>query len=112
MPGNEHDRTIPAGTLLANTYRIGDLIGRGGMGEVYEAYHARTGATFAVKVLLSDFSRDDTIRARFKREAEVSSRLQHPNIVRVFDFDDTPDGRPFLAMERLRGRELASYVAP
>jgi len=98
--------TLPEGIILSNTYRIGKLIGLGGMGEVYEAFHQRTGAEFAVKVLLADFSGDAGILARFKTEAEITSRLHHPNIVKVFDFDQLPDGRPFLAMERLRARSL------
>jgi eukaryotic-like serine/threonine-protein kinase len=98
------------GELLAHTYRIRRLIGRGGMGEVYEATHERTGAPFAIKVLLADFSGKEDLLARFQHEAEITSRLRHPNIVKVFDFDKLPDGRPFLIMEYLLGHPLDAII--
>src|SRR5579872_4204423 len=98
------------GQLLSNTYRLKRLIGRGGMGEVYEAVHERTGAPFAIKILLADFGAKEELLARFQREAEITSHLRHPNIVKVFDFDKLPDGRPFLAMEFLQGQPLDALL--
>jgi serine/threonine-protein kinase len=103
-------QTLANGLVIEGTYRIVRLLGRGGMGEVYEARHQRTGAGFALKVLQAAFASDPDLLARFKREAEVTSNLNHPNIVRVFDFDVLPDGRPFLAMELLEGSELAAVI--
>ena len=105
------DDALSEGMVLSGAYRIVKLIGRGGMGEVYEALHQRTGAPFAVKVLAGASAKDDGILERFRREGEVTSRLRHPNIVKVFDFDRLPDGRPFLAMELLSGMDLAALSA-
>jgi len=101
--------TLP--TVIVS-YRLTRIIGRGGMGEVYECVHERTGAPLAIKILLADFSGKAELFERFKREAEITSRLRHPNIVKVFDFDQTPDGRPFLAMELLSGHPLDQLIEP
>jgi serine/threonine-protein kinase len=102
---------LEAGTLLRDSYRIVRLVGRGGMGEVYEATHTRLSGRYAVKVLAPDVAGDSAVLSRFRREADITSALHHPNIVQVLDFDQTPDGRPFLAMEYLRGRTLAEVIA-
>jgi tRNA A-37 threonylcarbamoyl transferase component Bud32 len=98
------------GTLLAGTYRVIRLIGVGGMGEVYEASHARLAGRYAVKVLLGEIVARAEIMQRFTREAEVTSALRHPNIVQVLDFNVTPDGNPYLVMEYLDGIELAEEI--
>src|SRR5690349_16425235 len=105
------DDALKEGTVLGNSYRVIRLIGRGGMGEVYEAEHQRTGASAAIKVLVAELGHSEQILERFKREAEITSRLRHPNIVKVFDFDRLPDGRPFLVMELLSGMDLARLTA-
>ncbi|MDX2019888.1 MAG: protein kinase [Deltaproteobacteria bacterium] len=107
MLQSESPSTVPN---TFGAYRITRLIGRGGMGEVYEGIHERTGAPVAIKVLLPDFGGRPTLLARFKREAEITSRLRHPNIVKVFDFDQLPDGRPFIAMELLSGASLDAVI--
>jgi len=86
--------TLQPGTLLADTYQIVRLIGAGGMGEVYEATHSRLAGRYAVKVLLADVSNRADMVKRFQREAEVTSKLHHPNIVQVLDFNLTPQGIP------------------
>src|SRR5512138_840230 len=98
---------LPPGTLLADTYRVIRLIGVGGMGEVYEASHARLSGRYAVKVLQGEIAARSEILQRFRREAEVTSGLRHPNIVQVLDFNVTPSGYPYLVMEFLDGVELA-----
>lgn len=102
--------TLQPGTLLADTYRIVRLIGAGGMGEVYEATHSRLAGRYAVKVLLADVSNRTDMVKRFQREAEVTSKLHHPNIVQVLDFNLTPQGHPYLVMEYLDGVELAAEI--
>src|SRR5687768_15537815 len=94
---------LPAGTILRDTYRILRLVGEGGMGEVYEATHARLAGRYAVKVLRKAVSANADALARFRREAETTSALRHPNIVHVVDFDMAPDGSPYLVMEFLEG---------
>jgi serine/threonine-protein kinase len=99
-------------SVLSGTYRVVRTIGRGGMGEVYEVRHLRTKAPLALKVLMADSRMPQQLFQRFRREAEITSNLNHPNIVRVFDFDNLPDGRPFLVMELLEGRELTRLLEP
>ena len=86
----------PSGTVLDETYRLERRIGRGGMGEVYEATHLRLPGHFAVKILLPDLLGNSEAFARFCREAEIMSELRHPNIVQIFDFNAAPDGRALL----------------
>jgi serine/threonine-protein kinase len=62
--------------------------------------------------MMADINQSAEIFQRFRREAEITSNLNHPNIVRVFDFDSLPDGRPFLVMELLQGRELSRLIEP
>jgi serine/threonine protein kinase len=102
--------SLPPGTLLSDTYRVVRQIGAGGMGEVYEATHSRLAGRYAVKVLLAEISNRPDIFQRFRREAEVTSGLRHPNIVQVVDFNQTPDGHPYLVMEYLDGIELATEI--
>ena len=103
--------SLPLGILLADTYRVVRLIGTGGMGEVYEATHDRLAGRYAVKVLHAEFAARADLFQRFRREAEVTSALRHPNIVQVLDFNVTPDGHPYLVMEYLDGVELAAEIA-
>jgi serine/threonine-protein kinase len=98
---------LPADVVLQETYRIVRRIGRGGMGEVYEATHARLSGRYAVKLLLGEMVTEAEAFARFRREAEVTSALRHPNIVQVIDFNRTADGTPYLVMEFLEGAELS-----
>jgi serine/threonine-protein kinase len=97
------------GRLIAERYRVLELIGRGGMGVVYKAEHARIGKVLALKLLTGELTRDNEQLARFKREAQMSSRLSHPNTVQVFDFGEA-DGLAYLAMEYVRGRDLGAVV--
>jgi serine/threonine-protein kinase len=98
------------GRLIADRYRVIELLGRGGMGVVYKAEHARIGKVLALKLLTGELTRDARQLARFKREAEMSSRLSHPNTVQVFDFGEA-DGLAYLAMEYVRGRDLGALVS-
>jgi len=102
---------IAVGTMLAETYRVTGLLGRGGMGAVWAADHARLpGKRVAVKVLHAEVASDDESLARFRREAEIASRLGHPNIVDVLDFNVLPDGTPYLVLEFLEGEDLSQRL--
>jgi serine/threonine protein kinase len=103
--------SLAPGTLLADTYRVIRLIGVGGMGEVYEVAHDRLAGRYAVKVLLAEIMNRADVFQRFRREAEVTSGLRHPNIVQVLDFNVTAEGHPYLVMEYLDGVELAAEIA-
>jgi formylglycine-generating enzyme required for sulfatase activity len=89
---------------LFGSYRIVRLLGRGGMGEVYEAEHSTLGRTYALKLLPEEFAGRAGAVERFRREARVMANLEHPHIVRVDDFGET-EGRYWLRMELVRGVE-------
>jgi eukaryotic-like serine/threonine-protein kinase len=91
-------------------FRLGLLIGRGGMGEVYEAKRVDDGGEAAVKLLHPGTLGEPTHVARFVREAEAAGRLDSPHVVRVLEVGTTAGEVPFLAMERLRGRDLAHHL--
>jgi serine/threonine-protein kinase len=99
------------GSVIAGTYAIEGVLGKGGMGAVFLASHARLpGKKVAIKVLHADVADSESL-ARFRREAEIASRLGHPNIVEVHDFNVLPDGTPYLVLEYLVGESLASRIA-
>ncbi|HEY2407295.1 MAG TPA: protein kinase [Polyangiaceae bacterium] len=101
-----------SGALLDGRYRVGAVIGQGGMGTVYDAVredlaHMRV----AIKILHGDLADDKDYLARFRREAETVAAIGHPNIVRILDFKAS-DGEPaFLVMERLEGGSLSQIIA-
>jgi eukaryotic-like serine/threonine-protein kinase len=97
--------------LLGGTYRIVRRIGSGGMGEVYEAAHARLAHRYAVKFLHPGMRDHPEALPRFMREAQVTSRLRHPGIVSVVDFNTLPDGVAYLVMEYLEGEPLGKVLA-
>ena len=101
---------IDVGSII-DKYVIEALIGRGGMGVVFVARHRTlTDKRVAIKVLHTEIT-DPDIQLRFKREAQIATRVNHPNIVEVHDFDITPDGVPFLVLEYLEGQTLAQRLA-
>jgi serine/threonine protein kinase len=97
-------------TLIAGRYRIGEVIGRGGMGEVRAAIDERLNRGVAVKILRTDLAEIDEVRRRFEGEALAAAALTHPNVVAVFDAGEE-DGAPYIVMERLSGRTLADELA-
>jgi len=103
--------TFEIGAVVGETYTIEAELGRGGMGIVWLASHARLpGKQVAIKVLHAQAANADVL-ARFKREAHIVSVLAHPNIVHVEDYNVTADGTPYLVLEYLRGESLAERLA-
>ena len=102
----DEQRSLAAGTILATRYRVIEPIGTGGMGAVYLGEHISVGRKVAIKVLLAQWSRVPAIVARFGAEARMSSAIQHPGIIDVLDTGVLPDGRLYLVMEHLAGRDL------
>ena len=95
------------GTMLAETYEVTKLLGRGGMGTVWEANHTRLpGRRVAIKMLHADGTDNPEALIRFRREATILSRLGHANIVEVIDFNVAADGQPYLVLELLEGETL------
>ncbi|MFO7691388.1 MAG: Stk1 family PASTA domain-containing Ser/Thr kinase, partial [Cryobacterium sp.] len=105
--------------LLAGRYRIGALIGSGGMSDVHVGTDSRLGRTVAIKLLKSSLAVDPAFRARFRQEAQAAARMAHPTIVRVFDAgeetvtdDEGTDSQvPFIIMEHVDGRLLKDIIA-
>lgn len=102
-PGRYTDQTV-------GTFRLGIVLGRGAMGEVYDAVHVETGAPAAVKLLRREQLSDSTQVARFFREAKASAALESPHVVRVLDASPPEDPLPFLAMEKLQGQTLSEIL--
>jgi CheY-like chemotaxis protein len=101
------DRTSWTGELLGGRFRVGRLLGAGGMGAVYEATREDLGQMrVAVKVLHATLASDEKLLARFRREAETVGALNHPNIVRILDFQAQAGEPAFLVMELLDGVSL------
>jgi serine/threonine protein kinase len=89
-------------------YRIGDVIGSGGMGVVYSAEHTLIGRAAAVKVLLPEFSQNQAIVQRFFNEAKAATAIRHPGIVEILDFGWHTDGSAYIVMEHLDGETLTA----
>jgi len=109
LRGEEKDALV--GRTLSGGYRIVDHIASGSMGEVYRAEQANLGRAVAVKVMSNTLVADPQMVARFHNEARAASSLNHPNCVRVYDYGETPDGRPYIVMELLHGQELAALLS-
>jgi serine/threonine-protein kinase len=98
------------GDIVHGQYRILGKLGEGGMGEIFLAEQIRGGDKVALKVLHSRLATEEEFVSRFRREVRATSRLQHPNIVRVYDFGKLSDGRFFIAMDLADGETLDSQI--
>ncbi len=98
------------GTVIAGRYRLGRLLGEGGMGSVHAAEHIKVGRKLAIKVLSAEWMQSRAVIRRLREEARAASAVGHPNIVDVFDAGELPDGRPYLVMEHLPGRSLYQHI--
>jgi len=104
--------------IIAGRYQLGNLIGRGGMADVYEGMDTRLGRVVAIKLLKSDLANDPTFEARFRQEAQASARMAHPTIVRIYDAGEEegldlhghPIRRPYIVMEYVKGSVLRDLL--
>ncbi|MEA2605081.1 MAG: eukaryotic-like serine/threonine-protein kinase [Acidobacteriota bacterium] len=112
--------SLAPGEVLAGRYRIVGFLGRGAVGEVYEAFDQELNEAIAVKVLRPEIARDERVLQRFKREIQLGRRVTHPNVCRVFDLvyhsqsppaPDAPPDKVLLTMELLRGETLEQLLA-
>lgn len=92
------------GTVLGG-YEIVEQIGMGGMATVYKAHHARLDRYVAIKVMHQTLIQEENFHARFEREARIIARLDHPNIVSIYDFSEY-EGNPYLVMKYVAGETL------
>ena len=98
------------GTVVRGKYRIQARLGEGGMAVVYKAHHELLDELRALKVIKPELARDAEFMSRFKNEAIMARKLNHPNAVRVDDLDIAEDGLPFIAMELVVGDTLKTLV--
>jgi len=90
-------------------YRVLSKIGQGAMGEVFKAHDPFLNRDVAIKTISASLGADEDIRKRFRREAESAARLNHPNIITVYDLDEE-QGKIYMAMELLEGRDLKDLI--
>lgn len=98
------------GRIVSRRFRVEDVIGRGGMAIVYRAFDLKTHQTVALKVLREEYENDTEYQERFKREAEVCRRLNHPNVVNMID-SGVVGGISYIAMEYVDGKTLKELIA-
>ena len=102
------DKPLP--TQQIGNYRLSRLLGRGGMGAVYEAVHIGVGGRAAIKLLRAEVVDNPDITQRFFDEARAANSVEHPSIIKIFDSGQTDDGLCYLAMEYLDGETLAHRI--
>ncbi|NJD11320.1 MAG: serine/threonine protein kinase, partial [Gemmatimonadetes bacterium] len=98
------------GQILAERYQVQKLLGEGGMGRVFLAEHVRMARRCAIKVLHKNMSTDTNAVRRFGREATNAGKINHPNVIDVYDFGETHDGLVYLAMEYVDGESLTKVL--
>ena len=104
--------------VLAGRYQVGEIIGRGGMADVFEGVDLRLGRKIAIKLLKSDLANDENFESRFAQEAQASAKMAHPTIVRIYDAgeeistDSNGNKRktPFIVMEYVKGKLLRDLM--
>jgi serine/threonine-protein kinase len=99
-----------SGRLVGARYRLGEVIGRGGMGEVYQARDERARRDCAIKILHPHLVGETASLLRFRREAQVASKLGSPHIVQIYEAGNTEEGLPFIALELLVGEDLGQRL--
>ncbi len=102
---------IAPGDVVGERYRVGKIIGEGGMGVVFEATHLGLETEVALKVIRTDLKGDAEFMLRFVNEARAAALLKGEHIARVFDVGTLPTGEPYLVMERLQGIGLEAFLA-
>lgn len=100
---------MPPPTILSRRYRLGPLLGQGGMAEVFQGDDLRLGRKVAIKVLRAQYSGDEAFLARFLNEAQAIAVLSHPNIVAVYDVGHDA-GRYYIVMELVAGQDLKETI--
>ncbi|MBI3567173.1 MAG: protein kinase [Gemmatimonadetes bacterium] len=109
--GASLELTLPIERVVAGRYRLDRLLGEGGMGAVFRAHDERLGRAVAVKVMTGALFGDPAARRRFAREAQALARLEHPNVIRVYDVGELVGEGAFLAMELVEGVTWGAMLA-
>jgi serine/threonine protein kinase len=103
--------SLRKGDVIVGKYEILDVLGEGGMGSVFEAWHRGLGKVVAIKVLLPSKASEEALIRRFEREALAGARLRSPGVIQFHDVDKTEAGLPYLVMERLYGHTLEQEIS-
>ncbi len=104
------ERPELVGKIVLDRYRVQAVLGKGAMGTVYRGSHQKLARSVAIKVLHPHLVHDPKMLARFRREAHVAARLQHPNLISVLDIGETEDGQHVMVLELAKGPSLADVI--
>jgi serine/threonine-protein kinase len=106
----EHDPKALVGSTVGGRYRVKSLLGKGGMGAVYLVEHLQIRKRMALKVLSPKMMSNAVVVARFEREATAAAHFDHPNVVSASDYGRMDDGRYYLVLEYVEGKELRELI--
>jgi serine/threonine protein kinase len=107
---SDEDSAETLSRIISGRYELKEKLGRGGMGVVYRAYDRQLGMDVAIKVLIDRFANDLSAAETLKQEAKAAMRLAHPNIIRLYNFETTPEAT-YLLMEFVKGESLAAMAS-
>jgi hypothetical protein len=102
---------VGPGAHISSNIRLIELLGVGGMGNVWLAEHALLETRVAVKFMSGELAKDPAWTARFASEAKLAARIKSPHVASILDFSTTEAGVPFIVMELLEGRDLETHLA-
>jgi len=102
--------SLPIGEVVDDKYRVLERLGAGGMGEVYKVEHVYLRATRVIKVIRPQISETADAHDRFLREAQLATKVQHPNVATLHDFSALPDGSHYMVWEYIEGENLAQLI--
>lgn len=107
---NQAYETASLGEVIGGRYELQTRLARGGMATVFVAQDRETSRQVAIKIIRGKAKKDPELRERFLREGSMLKSIEHPNIVRVFDYGEMSDGRVYVVMERLFGGTLGAFM--
>src|SRR5690348_686847 len=93
----------PSAALVAGKYQLIKMIGRGGMGSVWEGRHTSLGTRVAIKFIEAEYANSQEAVSRFENEAKAAARIDSKHAIKIYDHGVTEDGKPFIVMEMLMG---------
>jgi serine/threonine-protein kinase len=111
MSSDDETHDPPPTSLIAGKYELRGLIGRGGMGSVWEGRHTSLGTRVAIKFIDAEYANSADARSRFDNEARAAATIQSKHAIQIFDHGTTPDGRLYIVMELLEGEPLDKRLA-